>query len=200
MRIIDISSISALATILEQCRCLNSLSIRDVEPMIDFYPRFGSSITLLPRLEELKLFIEGDGSLVFDLLDQMRSHLRRLRTVFQGGGIQDAQFSPDNPAMLRRNTAHIEDLHLGSSFYSWDTMQYFQWQSVRTLSIDSTRIDLNVLVNTFPNLRNLYLHDCPVLSNSLAGSLWPALDTLVQGSHWQRCMYSIPCPIRIPGK
>lgn len=196
MRIVDISNMSALATILEQCQCLNSLAIHSVEPMIVSYPRFGSSVTSLPRLEELELSIEFDGSVVFDLLDQMRSHLRRLRIVFQGVDIQDAQFSPDNPTVLRRNTAHIEELHLGSSFYSWDAMRYFQWQSVHTLSIDSTRIDLNVLVQTFPNLRNLYLHDCPVVSHSPAGSLWPALDTLVQGSHRRRCICSIPCPIR----
>lgn len=201
-RIVDISNISALTTIIGECRGLNTLSVDSLDLVADSYPRISSAIASLPHLKVLSIHLSYDDAAAFDILAKLRCKLHSLSITFQDDFPGPEQLFRPGPSAPPPSTASIEKLTLwgGVEPGPWEIMRHFQWQSVRTLSMYESFVDLKTLATALPNLQILDLYDCyTTFDNSAICEtlvLWPALDTLIQGTYPSWPIFSVQCPIR----
>lgn len=159
----NIVSVGALASILEHCHRLTSLSIPSLDQFLAFYPRFGNSMKSLPVLVELELTELGESSLVAEAVCDMQSQLRILRMRFDPS-LNRVNFPLSDPA-TSASTASVEVLDVDNVAFSKRGTQYSPWPSVRRLIVSCCDVELDSVYSLFPELqaceidKNVFLSD-----------------------------------------
>lgn len=201
--VVDFSPVSRdstmiLATLLKQATNLRSLTIYNVDTLLESTTEVGDALAALPNLVNLELWYVGSPR-TCEVLQKLQSQPKSLLIGTA------ARLAVHDHAALFRSLDHLQairSLILEHRYAYGDTSKTLDerdiqgsWPSVHELSLQTgSRIPISVLVPAYPNVRVLILQEYIQTHRQPTPRCWDQLDYVEADircfEHWQ-----LTCPV-----
>ncbi|KZS99954.1 uncharacterized protein LAESUDRAFT_816785 [Laetiporus sulphureus 93-53] len=171
----DYSAAVLLAQVLQRASRLARIDVYRAEHLLQSAPELANALLVLPSLEDLRL--RGVGPHALRVLSMMQSGPQNLELEFARSVNDKTSTNHRQAEFLHSFTSSVLSLSLTRPFHFMEELKSdVVWPKVRRLEVRGDIYRLSTLVQTFPNVRTLYIGGALLEDSATTPAKWPALD------------------------